>query len=294
MNKKVFQWKTYWELARPADYVKNFFVLAPLFFAGDFFDAGKFIPAALALFVFCLLASGSYAINDVFDAKQDRRHPAKQGRPVASCRIGPGFALTAACIWIGVGTAISAAISQAFLLVGMAYLLLQFLYSALIKHWPLCDVLAISAGFILRLIAGGIAVQVCVSTWLIICTGLLTLFLAIGKRRCELTVVKNPIIHRKIFQYYNPKLLDKGLIVTGIFTISSYAAYICFSGTRANNLNIWLISTIPLVVAGLFRLSTIFRHDCHYRGIMEIIVKDTIIKTILAAWICIYFAVLYL
>lgn len=294
MNKKVFRWKAYWELARPADCAKNFFVLAPLFFAGDFFDVGKLVPAVAALVVFCLLASGSYAINDVLDAGRDLRHPAKQGRPVASGRIAPGFAVTAACIWIGAGTAISAAISHAFLLAGVAYLLLQLLYSTLLKHWPLFDVLAISAGFIVRLIAGGIAVQISVSSWLIICTGLLALFLALGKRRGELTVMNNPVAHRGTFQYYSPELLDTSLIVTGISTISSYVAYIYFSGTGADNLNIRLIFTIPLVAAGLFRISTIFRHDCRYRGIMEIIVQDTLIKTILAAWGGIYFIVLYL
>jgi len=294
MNKEAFRWKTYWELARPADYGKNFFVLAPLFFAGDFFDAGKCIPAALAVLAFCLLASGSYAINDVLDAKQDRLHPAKQDRPVASGRIGSGCAITAACIWIGSGTAISAALSQAFLLAGVAYLVLQLPYSFILKHWPVCDVLAISAGFIVRLLAGGIAVQVHVSAWLILCTGLLALFLAIGKRRCELTVVQKPVLHRRVFQYYSPGILDASLIVTGISTLCAYTAYIFFSGPGADSPNTWLIFTIPLVAAGLCRFSTIFRHDCHYRGIMEIILQDTLIKTLLAAWICFYFAVLYL
>lgn len=294
MNNKVFQWKTYWELARPDEYLKNFLVLAPLFFAGDFLVVEKLIPATVAFLVFCLLASGSYAINDVFDAKSDRHHPVKQGRPVASGRISPGFALTAACLWIGVGIAISAAVSQVFLLAGGAYLVLQLLYSVMLKHWPLCDILAISAGFILRLIAGGLAVQVYVSIWLIICTGLLTLFLAIGKRRCELTVLKNPITHRKVFQYYNHTLLDNGLILTGVLAMGSYMVCLCFSGLGVESFNSGVIFTIPLVAAGLCRFSTIFRHDCLCRGIVEIIFQDTIIKTIVAAWVCIYFAVLYL
>jgi len=293
MNKKGFHWKTYWELARPAEYVKNLFVLAPLFFAGDFFDVEKRILAVAALFVFCLLASGGYAINDVLDAELDRRHPAKQRRPVASSRIEPGFALAAACLWMGVGIGISAVISQSFLLAGGTYLFLQLLYSVLLKHLPLCDVLAISAGFILRLIAGGLAVQVYVSTWLIICTGLLTLFLAIGKRRCELTVLKNPITHRKVFQYYSPKMLDNSLIVIGILTMGSYVAYLCFSGLGVKSFNTELILTIPLVAAGLYRFFTIFRHDCHYRGIVEILFQDTIIKIILVTWVGMYFAVLY-
>ncbi|MGW8161334.1 MAG: UbiA prenyltransferase family protein [Desulfobulbales bacterium] len=293
MNKELFRVKTYWELARPADYGKNFFVLAPLFFAGDLFGVGKCMSAALAVLVFCLLASGSYAINDILDARQDRLHPAKQGRPVASGRIDPGCALAAACIWIGAGTAISAAISQAFLLACVAYLVLQLLYSLILKHWPVCDVLAISAGFIVRLIAGGIAVQVYVPSWLILCTGLLALFLAIGKRRCELTVLQHPVMHRRIFQYYSPGVLDRSLIVTGLSTLSSYVAYICFSGTGANSPKIRLIFTIPLVAAWLYRFYAIFRHDCHYRGIMEIILQDTPIKTILALWGCMYFAVLY-
>jgi 4-hydroxybenzoate polyprenyltransferase len=294
MNKTDFQWKTYWELARPADYVKNVFVLAPLFFAGDFFEGGKCLPAAVALIVFCLLASGGYALNDVLDAQQDRLHPAKQGRPVASGRLGAGSALTAAFLWITAGMAISVTVSRAFMMAGAAYLILQILYSVFMKHWPVVDVLAISAGFILRLLAGGIAVQVYVSIWLIACTSLLALFLAIGKRRCELTIMSHPVDHRRTFHYYTPEVLDLSLLVTGICTISSYATYTYFSRTGASCTDVGLILTIPPAAAGLYRFSSLFRHDCHYRGIMQIIMQDKVLQILLAAWVCMYFAVLYL
>lgn len=282
------------DLARPADYVKNCFVLAPLFFAGDFWHAEKLEPAMVAFCVFCLLVSGCYAINDVLDAQADRRHPLKKGRPVASGRIGPGLALTAACLWIGIGIAISAAISLDFMMVGGAYLVLQLFYSLIFKHWPICDVLAISLGFILRVIAGGLAVQVYVSTWLIVCTGLLTIFLAIGKRRCEFTVLKIPTEHRKVFQFYSPGMMDMGLIIIGMHVLATYVAYLCFSETGPKGPPPGLLLTIPLVAVGLYRLFTIFRRNCRFRGIVEIIIQDTIIKILLAVWVCLFYTALYL
>ncbi len=294
MNKIGLQWKAYWELARPADYVKNVFVVAPLFFAGGFFEVEKLWQGLVALFVFCLLASGSYAVNDVVDAQSDRQHPSKKRRPVASGRLQPGAALMAACLWVCLGLFLSTVISVKFLFIGLAYLLLQLLYSLLIKHWPICDVIAISVGFILRVIGGGIAVEVSVSIWLIICTGLLTLFLGIGKRRCELTVLKNPMTHRRVFSFYTPRILDRSLVVVGFITFGSYVLYLFFSETGARSYPMGLLFTLPLVAAGFYRLAIIFFHNCDVRGIVEILIEDTIIKLILAAWVCVFIAILYL
>jgi 4-hydroxybenzoate polyprenyltransferase len=294
MNKKGLQWKVYWELARPADYLKNFFVLAPLFFAGDFFNAEKLQQGMLAFLVFCLLASGSYAINDVLDAESDRRHLLKKRRPVASGRLKPDVAITAACLWVGLGFVFSAVISLNFLMIGVTYLVLQLFYSFILKHWPICDVVAISSGFILRVIAGGLAVEVYVSIWLIICTGLLTLFLGIGKRRCELTALKDPIAHRRVFKYYTPGMLNRCLIVTGVLTLGSYVSYLFSSETVTKSYHAGLLLTLPLVAVGFYHIFMIFRQNSHLRGIVEILTQDTIIKLILTSWVCIFFIVLYL
>ncbi|MEE4242553.1 MAG: UbiA prenyltransferase family protein [Desulfopila sp.] len=293
MNKS-YQWKLYWELARPADYIKNLFVLAPLFFAGEVLIIEKLRLGGVAIIVFCLLSSSCYAINDVLDAQSDRNHPLKKTRPVASGRLKPGFALTAACVWAGIGFAFSLSISLQFLLIGVSYFLLQLLYSFFLKHWPICDVASISMGFILRVIAGGCAVELFVSTWLIGCTGLLTLFLGIGKRLCELTILENPMAHRRVFRYYTPYILEKSLGIIGFLTLASYVSYLIFSENGAMGYHLGLFSTLPLVAAGFYRIFTIFRYDCHGEGIVEIVVRDTFIQRILTAWVCIFFVILYI
>jgi 4-hydroxybenzoate polyprenyltransferase len=241
------------EALRPRQWVKNLFV-----FAGVVFGQQLFTPAAgaaLAAFaLFCALSGAVYLVNDVADRERDRRHPAKRRRPVASGRLPVGVALGAAVGLAGGALAAGAALSPAFALTGLAYLALLGAYSAWLKHVVVVDVIAVASGFVLRAVAGAVAVDVEISGWLLICTILLALFLALGKRRHEvLTLGAEAPRHRPILAEYSPALLDQMIAVVTASTVTAYALYTMSPETVAKFHTRLLPATLPFVLYGVFR-----------------------------------------
>ena len=181
------------KLMRPGDWTKNLFVLPALIVSAprlvsEGADAGPLIlNTALAFIAFCLLASGFYAVNDIADAPQDRRHPIKRLRPVASGAVTPGRALVFGVLLIIVGLAVALAVSRMLLLTLLCYALLQILYNVRIKHAMLVDVVALALGFALRATAGAVAIDVRISVWLLLCVFFLCLYLGFIKRLCDLS-----------------------------------------------------------------------------------------------------------
>ena len=190
-------------LMRPLQWYKNVIVFVPLLFSDNFTNVALW-PRSLGVFAaFCLLASASYAWNDVLDAGKDRAHPTKRRRPVASGTIRPALGLVLALAWAAAGLTVLVATNRPTLAAGVAYLLLQVLYTLVLKHWLLWDVIAIGVGFVLRALAGTAVLEVGPPTeWLILCTFLLALFLGFAKRDQELTflgrsdVAASPADHR--------------------------------------------------------------------------------------------------
>ena len=238
---------------RPRQWVKNLFVFAGVIFSHRLFsmDAGR----ALAAFaIFCALAGVVYLLNDVADRERDRAHPKKRLRPVASGALSVRAALTAAMVIAIVALAAAAALGGAFLLTAAVYVGLLVAYSIVLKHVVIVDVLTVATGFVLRAVAGAVAVDVDISGWLLICTVLIALFLALGKRRHEyLTLDAEAARHRPILAEYSAALLDQMIAVVTASTVTAYALYTMSPETVAKFDTRLLPATLPFVLYGIFR-----------------------------------------
>ena len=239
---------------RPEQWTKNLLLFAGLIFGGRLLDPAAVGSALAAFVIFCALSGAMYIVNDVHDREADRLHPLKQARPLASGTLGVGTALGAATV-IGVGAiALAASISTPFALVALAYAALLFLYSGVLKHIVIVDVLAIAGGFVLRAIAGAVVVNVPIGMWLLTCTTLLALFLALSKRRHELMLLGDGAgDHRRSLDEYSPYLLDQMIAVVTASTVIAYAVFATSAETAARLGSGYLGLTIPFVLYGIFR-----------------------------------------
>ena len=239
---------------RPDQWHKNLIVFAALIFAVKLLDPAALARATAAFLIFCAVSSVVYLINDVADREQDRRHPLKQMRPIASGAVSPGTALTFAAV-LG-ATALAAAfwLRPAFGLAAAAYLALFVVYTSSLKHIVVLDVMAIAIGFVLRAVAGGLVIDVHISNWLLVCTMLGALFLGLAKRRHEMTLLANGAGgHRKILEEYDTYLLDQMIGVVAAATMVAYIIYCASPETHAYFGTEWLVLTTPFPIYGLFR-----------------------------------------
>jgi len=242
-----------WISLRPRQWVKNLFVLAGVIFSQNLFTPLLW-PALAAFALFCALSGGIYLLNDVADYDRDHHHPAKRARPVASGALQRGTALG-----IGVGLllaslAVSFVLSEAFGWVALGYVVLLVAYSAGLKRVVIVDVLTVSVGFVLRAVAGTVVIGVEISGWLLICTILLALFLALGKRRHELLTLEGVAAnHRPILAEYSAGLLDQMIAVVTASTVTAYALYTMSTETVAKFHTRLLPLTLPFVLYGIFR-----------------------------------------
>lgn len=260
-------------LLRPRQWIKNFAIFAAITFTGQLFDPIIFSNVLFGFFVFCGLSSATYIVNDIFDVKKDKLHPFKKFRPIAHGDIPVNLAAVVAAILIFVSLAFARNITPAFFAVSIAYLVIQFLYSSFLKSLAVIDILAIAAGYIIRVYAGEFASGFHISVWLLLTTISISLFLAIGKRRSELTLLsatKETDIPatRKTLSHYSDRLLD---VYASIFATSTFISYSLFTflenpGGFKISIGIllpdflpaffqrkWLMITIIPVVYGLMR-----------------------------------------
>jgi UbiA prenyltransferase family len=198
-----------WTEIRPAQWAKNLTVLAPLLFAQQLFIPGAFARAVFAFVLFCLLSSAVYLLNDVLDYEQDRLHPEKRRRPLAAGHLTRGTVMGAAGVLLVFAFGGALLLGHSVVLILVGYWVLNLLYSLWLKHQVILDVFALAAGFVLRVVAGAVAVQVEISHWLLICTTLLALFLGFCKRRHELlSLGADAEQHRQVLTDYDPRFLD--------------------------------------------------------------------------------------
>jgi len=212
------------------------------------------LTSLAALVIFCLLSSGAYILNDIFDLKKDQKHPLKSQRPIASGKISVPQAAVFSIIIMAVALILSFRINSYFGLCGLGYVVLNLFYAAFIKNWVILDVMAIALGFVLRAVAGAVAIQVEISSWLLVCTTLLALFLSLGKRRQELILLEEEAkAHRSILTEYSPYFLDQMIAVVTASTVVAYCFY-TLSPEIEEKFNTQLLSlTIPFVIYGIFR-----------------------------------------
>jgi len=248
------------KLMRPAQWVKNVFVLAALVFGvqPSHPDALEKLWLALGAFgVFCMLASSVYAFNDLMDYKEDAEHPTKKNRPVASGQISPQLAGALAIFLAAGGSYLALQINDGFALTAVGYLLLNLFYTMGGKKMVLLDVIIIAIGFVMRALGGAQAINVEVSAWLVVCTFTLCLFLGFGKRRCELAVIANKegaTKHRATLSYYSLELLTLLMAVSGAMAVITFMLYTL---DPSNPTPHTLIFTTPLVFYAIFRYALV-------------------------------------
>jgi 4-hydroxybenzoate polyprenyltransferase len=247
---------------RPRQWVKNLFV-----FAGVIFSQQMLTPlvwTALGAFViFCGLSGAIYLFNDVVDAERDRLHPSKRLRPIASGALSRSTALVFGVLLLAGCLAAAFRISPSFGLVALGYGALLTAYSVWLKHMVILDVLTVAAGFVLRAVAGAVAVEAEISGWLLICTILIALFLALGKRRHEYrSLTHDASAHRPILAEYSESFLDQMISVVTASTVTAYALYTMSPETVAKFHTRLLPLTLPFVLYGIFRyLYLLYRRD---------------------------------
>jgi 4-hydroxybenzoate polyprenyltransferase len=241
-------------LLRPHHWVKNGFVLAPLIFADLLLDVPSLVLELSAFAAFCLVSSAVYAFNDIFDREQDRRHPTKKDRPVASGEVSVPSAAAVGTVLMAAGILGSFAIGSAFLLWVVFYLILQFGYNVALKNIVILDILTIALGFVIRAVAGSLAIDVVISPWLILCSLLIALFLGFAKRRQEIVLMGTGAReHRSILGEYSVPFLDQLIGIVTAATIVCYAIYTLTPEVTQRLGSKYLILTLPFVLYGIFR-----------------------------------------
>jgi 4-hydroxybenzoate polyprenyltransferase len=239
---------------RPAQWAKNLFVLAPLVFAQRLLDAAAVVAALGAFAAFCAASSTVYLVNDLADREEDRKHPLKRQRPIASGQLPPAAAWVAAIVLAGIALGVSWWLGPLAAGLTVGYIVLNLLYSFHLKHMVILDVMAISIGFVLRVMVGAAAVGVAVSGWLLLCTIFLSLFLAFSKRRHELVLLADSATdQRRVLFHYSRVFLDQMINVVTASTVVSYALYAFSDDTVARFGSDALLYTVPFVLFGIFR-----------------------------------------
>ncbi len=239
------------DLLRVKQWIKNLLIFAALLFTGNIFNTLLLFKTITAFMLFSFTASALYIMNDLKDFKEDRLHPVKKLRPIASGAVPHIYAAAVAGILIFLGLLGSYFLSLNFFIIVLAYAVLTTLYTYYLKHVVILDVFEVALGFILRPIAGAIVIDAAISPWLLICTTLLALFVILSKRRNELTAMEDAHKHRKILAEYSIPMLDQMINIVTASTVIAYSLYTFTSATASKNHLMML--TIPFVLYGIFR-----------------------------------------
>lgn len=272
-------------LFRPAHWIKNLFVLGPLLFSGRAFDSQALTHALEAFVAFCLVSSGVYAINDVMDREADRVHPIKRERPVAAGRIAPRAAVFGGLTLVIAGLAVASLVNRAVVLFIALYVAINILYMWRVKTIVVLDVFAIASFFVIRLLTGAAAVHVEPSVWLLLCGGLLALYLGFTKRRHELVLLGDESAgHRGVLSQYTPGFLDQMSMVLLSVTVVCYIMYTLESAT-ANAVGTNLLSySTAFVLYGVFRYLFLV-HQRDGGSPTETLLNDRQLLLVAAGWL---------
>jgi len=279
---------------RPTQWPKNLFVLAPLVFGRLLGDRQAILHGLLAVVAFCLASSAVYLINDIKDREEDRNHPLKRHRPLAAGTLGVPAAVAALVVLAGAAIALAVSLGTGFALILVGYLLLNVLYTGGLKHVVILDVMSISAGFVLRVLAGAAATAVQVSSWLLLCTIFLSLFLAFSKRRHEITLLaEGATSQRRVLHHYSAAFLDQMINVVTASSVVSYALYAVAPETVEKYHTQHLIYTLPMVLFGIFRYLYLMYQEPGERNPTEAILGDPPFLINLVLWGLAVVAIVY-
>lgn len=280
------------KLLRPHQYLKNGFVLiGPLF--GHQWDSATLVQAGLAFVAFCAMASAVYVLNDLVDVEADRLHPTKCKRPLPSGQVPLGMAKGLLAGLVCVALVLAMLVSVWVTALVSAYFVLNILYSWRLKHVVILDVFIISAGFMLRILAGTVGLGIAPSGWLLLCGLMVTLFLGFSKRRAELLMLENAgisedgAVTRRVLDDYSPAMLEQFIGVTAACTILSYGSYTVSPQTVALHGSEQLIYTLPFVVYGIFRYLFLLHHHAKGNDTARDLVTDKHLLVTVAGWVAV-------
>ncbi|MGA9756686.1 MAG: decaprenyl-phosphate phosphoribosyltransferase [Desulfobaccales bacterium] len=287
--------KLYLELARPHQYIKNGFVWLPIFFGYKLSDWQALHQTALAFLVFCLAASSVYVLNDLWDMAEDRQHPVKRHRPLASGELRPAQAVRfLALLLAGAGILAGAFLPTSCLVILGSYLALNLAYSLFLKHFAVVDVVCIALGFVLRVYAGGVAAAVPVSHWIVALTFLLALFLALGKRRDDLILAADGHGARKSLDGYNLEFVGLSMGVMAAVIIVAYLLYTVSPDTIRKHGTDQLYLTAFWVIVGLLRYFQITLVEGRSGSPTKIFLNDHFLQIVMLLWLLSFFVLHYL
>jgi len=282
-------------LIRPKQYTKNIFILLPLFFAGQIADMVLILNAVVAFVAFSLSASAVYIFNDYEDIKEDRKHPKKKYRPLASGLISKNTALLLMIILFIISFTLMVMISLKALVILSIYVVLNIIYSLRLKRIALLDVTIIAIGFVLRLFVGSFAYEISLEIWIVIMTFLLALFMALAKRRDDVLIfVKTGSKMRKSIDGYNMQLIDGAMLVMASIVVVSYILYTTSQEVieKFQSENLYL--TTLFVIFGVMRYLQLTIVEKNSGSPTEILFKDTIMQINLVLWISSFVWIIYL
>jgi len=272
-------------LMRPHQWVKNTFVFIGLLFGHAWHDAHLVAQAVIAFIAFCLVSSAIYTVNDIADLQQDKLHPRKSKRPLASGAVSVSAAIMLASLLCLLGLILAYVAAPTVLVIVSGYVLLNIAYSFRLKHVVILDVFIIASGFMLRILAGTLGIGIAPSHWLLLCGLMVTLFLGFTKRRAEIiTLTGDKAAHRKVLEHYSPVLLDKMIGVTAAGLIMSYSLYTMSPDTIRIHGTTNLFYTVPFVMYGVFRYIYLLHHQSRGSDTAHDLVRDPHMIVVVGAW----------
>lgn len=286
------------KIIRPQQWVKNVFVLVPLFFGGSLLDATDITASVITFLAFSFVASSIYCLNDIVDADDDRRHPKKCSRPIASGKVSvpQGYAIMA--VMAVLSFCCVATLSQNSLNVGIviaAYLLLNIAYCLWLKRHAIVDVCVIAFGFVMRLLAGGLATDIPLSNWIVLMTFLLTLFLSFAKRRDDV-VMMNETGHapRKNTIRYNLQFINQAITITATMTLVCYIMYTVSPEVEKRIGTHYLYLTSVFVLLGILRYLQLTLVDNKSGDPTKTMLHDKFLQAVVALWLLAFLVIIYI
>jgi decaprenyl-phosphate phosphoribosyltransferase len=280
-------------LVRPRQWVKNAFIVAPLFFTPSAWTKTQSVAVLLTVIVFCLLSSTVYVINDYADREADRLHPEKKKRPIASGEISAAGAVGIAAVLFAAAAILAITLlPHAVVVVAAIYFAINLLYSFWLKHVSILDVLIVAAGFVLRVDAGAGAIAVEPTVWIVICTGLLALFLALAKRRDDLAKDLSET-HRPSLAGYNRRFIDQALAMILGALLVSYLIYTTDQSVIARYGTDKLYLTAPFVIAGVLRYLQITVVEERSGSPTDIALTDRFLIVTMLGWVVVFGLLIY-
>jgi len=285
-------------IARPLHWIKNLALFAALIFTGELYSLALFNKVVWAFVSFNLITSATYIINDILDAKTDRLHPTKKNRPIASGKLSVPAALVVAALFVLGSLAVAAELSSLFFFMVLAYLSLQILYSLGLKKIAIIDILVIASGFVIRVYSGAFVIDAHLSVWFLLCVISVALFLASGKRRAELNILKQTsLVTRESLTHYKRELLSSYVTMFGSAAWMSWALFTFFESppatmrvwlflaeiSRATAINKMMMITIPVVIFGIMRYESLI-FEGRSEAPEKLLLKDKSLMTSILIW----------